>query len=183
MAATMTRKQMEAELRRTGGVMMIGRRLVSAENLPSEEELAKGDPEREAQVRRDLQNQLDGIQARMRTLHQESPAGESHGRRIPDEDARKILEEMDKLRSENERLRNEKAQMGPRTVGTGDVDPKGLREESLADLGKIEANIPGTAGTLDQPPAAAQAPPSPSPTQHQAPNVQTSGVAHQTKKK
>jgi hypothetical protein len=64
----MTRARME-EVIRGGGSVMLGERIISkVEELPSEVELAKGDPEREQQVQQSIEAQIEDLHKKLDEL-------------------------------------------------------------------------------------------------------------------
>jgi hypothetical protein len=68
----LSREQMEAVIRSGGSVLHQGRIISRIEALPSAAELAKGDPDKEAQAAQSLQQQIDQLQAQLAEL-QEPP--------------------------------------------------------------------------------------------------------------
>lgn len=81
----MTRPQMEQEIIQGRSVVYKGRTYTRVQDLPSEAELARGDPEQEAQVAAGLQAQIDALRQQLADVHTRqatsgSPAGEPKGR-------------------------------------------------------------------------------------------------------
>jgi hypothetical protein len=71
-ARTISRAQMERAIREGGSVLYGGRVISRAEQLPSEAELAQGDPDAEAEAQANLQAQMAALQAQMERLQASS---------------------------------------------------------------------------------------------------------------
>jgi hypothetical protein len=108
----MTRSQMAAQMARTKGIMVLpdGRRIRRPEDLPPEDELARGDPAAMATAKANLQFQLVDLQRRLASVEQArlipgaSPRSEIDWENNPPEHVKQAFEEQG---AENERLRRE----------------------------------------------------------------------------
>lgn len=66
--ATLTRSQMEQVIANGGSVLHGGKIITRVMDLPTDADLAVGDPNRETQIANDLQQQIDHLQAQMERL-------------------------------------------------------------------------------------------------------------------
>lgn len=72
--AALTRAEMEATLAAGGSVLYGGRLIARVEHLPSEAELAQGNPDAEAVVAEKIQAQIGKLQEQMAKLQEQQTA-------------------------------------------------------------------------------------------------------------
>lgn len=79
MMATLTRQEMEQVIRDGGSVLHGGRLYTKIATLPTEAQLAAGNPEQEAAAKANLQSQVEALQAQLADLasSQSAPAAPS----------------------------------------------------------------------------------------------------------
>jgi hypothetical protein len=72
--ATLSRDQMEAVIANGGSILYGGRLITRVEHLPSEADLAAGNPDAEAKAAERLQQQMDALQKQMARLQEQQQA-------------------------------------------------------------------------------------------------------------
>lgn len=76
MRGMLSRQEMERVIQQGGAVLYRGRSIARVQDLPSEAELAQGDPQAELQAAANLQTQMAELQRQLAQLQPAAPSGE-----------------------------------------------------------------------------------------------------------